>query len=127
MEETVGELSYSARKIFENLKPYFPSDPWNNPCWKPEGLVNSNGWHDLRKREDRERLIDQEKQSLGYQVFIEATLYRKNHGCVPRGELGWMTDFEHHHIARSMQHGAELLLLLLDLDFQIQTLDLLEI
>lgn len=124
MAQDVQELSPDAKKIFGNLKPYFPSDPWGNSCWDPSGLVFNNIWYDLRNSEARNRLIDQEKQTIGYQVQIEASLYVKKNNCVSNGELGWMTNFTYHHFSRSVQHNAELLLLLLDLDFQIETLDI---
>lgn len=116
-------LSLKAQKIFKQIILYYPPDPWNNLRWTDEGKVWSNGWHDLRKGKDRNYLIEHQKQFIGYQIQIEASSYKQKHKCVPRGELGWMVDFTRHHFPQSTQYSVELLLLLLDLDFQIETLD----
>ena len=123
------KLNPNAQKIFENLKPYFPPNPWKKPCWEPEGRVCPSGntiWYDLRKSADRNKLIDQERETIGHQTQIAASIHQQNNKCVPNGELGWLKDFTFQHFPRSMQHGVELLLLLLDLDFQIETGDIVE-
>ena len=79
-----------------------------------------NVWHDLRKYETRRRLIGEQISILGAWVELCAEMHRKDR------KDGTLRGFTQQHFTRSMQHRAELLLLLRDLDFQIETLDLVE-
>ena len=112
-------LSPKAREIFGKLKSYFPPDPWKNPHWKEEGLVHDNRWFDLRKKADRELLEEQKKSFIGYTVMLAASRYRKRN----RGSL---SGFDRERYSRMTQHEAEILLLLQDLSFKIETMDIVD-
>jgi len=111
-------FSANAIKIFEKIQPYFPPDPWSNPQWIQEGRVKDNEWYDLRKSDDRSRLIEAERSALGHMAQIKAVAHREKHGSL-RG-------FAKKRFSRAIQHQVELLLLLEDLDFQIESLDFVE-
>jgi hypothetical protein len=115
------QLSPNAQKIFEKLKPYYPPDPWDKPQWFPEGIVHEIGSprYDLRKSADRQKLIDWVLHMLGVIVETDASIYaKKRHGS--------LKGFTRTHFSRMLQHEAEFLLILRDLDFQIETMDLVE-
>ncbi len=126
MGRDVIELSRNAKKIFENLKPYFPPDSFGNMSWKPEGIVHSNIWHDLRSAAGRQKLARQIKDAISYDAEIQASIYKDTHKCESRGELNWLEGFTLAHFTKGMQHNLELLLILNDLDFQIETMDFAE-
>ena len=113
------ELSPHAKVKFDRLKPFFPPDPWDKPRWQEEGLVFSNGWLDLRKSADRKKLEEQLLRFIGHAAKTAASLYRNK-------RAGSLEGFEHEHYGPVIQQKAELLLLLDDLDFQIETYDLVE-
>jgi hypothetical protein len=111
-------LTPNARKIFEKLKPFFPPDPWKKPNWFEDGTVRDNGLFDLRKSQDRTRLIETSKSTLGSFVELQAIIYQKKNGT--------LEGFEVDHFGQMIKKEAELLLLLNDLDFQIETADLID-
>ncbi|TSC83248.1 MAG: hypothetical protein G01um101419_78 [Parcubacteria group bacterium Gr01-1014_19] len=116
------KFSPAAKKIFAKLKPFFPPSPWKTPHWKKEGVVIDNWTYDLRKHADRERLEKDKRNSIGYSVYMAASQYRdknKSLNGFATGNIGggW---------ASMIQKNAELLLILNDLDFQIETMDLME-
>ncbi len=115
MNTDCTELSTPAQEIFAKLKPYYPLGPFKEGQWIAEGKIYDNGWYDLRKSLDRQRLMEQKKNFIGYLVELEASRYWKKNGS--------LSDFTAHHFTRHMQETAELLMLLTDLDFQIETLD----
>ena len=112
------KFSPKAQEIFNKLKEHYPPDPWEQPNWKEEGLVYANGWLDLRKAADRKKLMEKQKSFIGYLAELAADAYRRKHGsldgfnCVAYGQGARKT--------------AEQLLLLNDLDFQVETMDLVE-
>lgn len=112
-------LSKNAQLIFERITRHFPPDPWKKPQWEPEGRVHDNIWLDLRKSADRRKLMDQIKSQFGYLIGLKAGMYRKEHGGSLRG-------FRQVRLTPHDRDRAELLLLLEDLDFQIETGDLIE-
>ncbi len=112
-------LSDGASQIFRKLEPHFPPDPWNKPQWEAEGIVSNNGKFDLRKSFDRDRLERQVRSTIASFVEVKAGVYTKEHG----GSLG---GFEIDHFGPMIRQKMELLLILRDLDFQIETGDLLE-
>ncbi len=118
MATDCGQLSRNARKIFRKFKAYYPPDPWKNPQWIEEGKVYDNGWHDLRTSIHRDKLIERRLLSLGNWVRLVASMYRKKQGT--------LKGFTSEHFTKGMQRDAEVLLLLEDLDFQIETLDIVE-
>jgi hypothetical protein len=113
------QLSPKAKEIFKKLEPFFPPDPWKKPCWEEEGVVTHNGRYDLRKAADRKKLEDWNKSFVGYILVLQASMYRDSHG-------GLLIGFDREHITPHMQNVAELLLILQDLDFQIETGDLMD-
>ena len=116
---TDGEkLSPKAQMIFKSLEPFFPPDPWKKPRWEAEGRVFDNGWFDLRKRADRTRLAENQKSFLGYLVEMEA-IHQKT-------LTGSLEGFTKMHFTRVMQMCAEIVILLNDLDFQIETGDVVD-
>jgi len=118
MNTDCGALSSSAKKIFARIKPFFPPDPWKNQMWADDGRVNTNGWYDLRKSADRKRLMEEKKNFLGYLVESEANMFLEVIGSLERFTSCQFTEM--------MKREAQLLLLLRDLDFQIETMDVVE-
>ena len=108
------KLSPNALKIFEKIKTYYPPDPWKNLQWKEEGLVYDNGWHDLRKGDDRGKLIGRWEHTIGSTIVMFASQNKNKK------------------LTRSVFHfkmskrWIEIAVLLKELDFQIETLDLVE-
>ncbi|MBX4205394.1 MAG: hypothetical protein KW788_04410 [Candidatus Doudnabacteria bacterium] len=111
-------LSTNARAIFEKLKVHFPPDPWHWPMWNEEGLVEDNGRFDLRTSADRQRLIDRKKMTLSSFVENSASVYMRRKGS--------LDGFEIEHFGLMIKNEVELLLILYDLDFQIETGDLVD-
>ena len=111
-------LSENAQGIFKLLEAHFPPDPWKKPQWTVEGKVFDNGWFDLRKGEDRKRLTEKKKNFLGYLVEIEASRHRKDNGR--------LDGFTNQCFTEIMRKHAEILLILNDLDFQIETGDIVD-
>lgn len=118
MARDCEELSPNARKLFDQIKAYFPLDPWLKPQSTEDGKVFENIWYDLRKSSDRDLLAGKKRNLLGVLVELSAIEYKKQYGSL----LG----FANRHLNPLIAYIAELLLLLTDLDFQIETLDLVE-
>jgi hypothetical protein len=118
MNTDCKRLSKNAREIFVKLGRFYPADPWNKPRWLKVGRIHDNGWYDLRKSTDRNRLIEKTERALGYSVKIAASIHKKKYGS--------MRGFTTACFSKMMQHQAELLLILEDLDFQIETQDLID-
>ena len=114
-----AKLSPNALRIFKKTKKYYPPDPWGNPRWIVDGRVYINGWLDLCKSEDRKSLMEAKKSLLGHVVELEASSYRNKNGS--------LKGFNRQCFPRIIQDVAELLLLLNDLDFQIETMDIVEV
>ncbi len=114
------KFSDNAQKIFEKLQPFFPLDPWQEPQWTAAGKVRplASTWYDLRKSSDRRRLEKETITKLGQFAQIQAHIHKE--------ECGSLKGFTHRCFPRSMQNIAELLLILEELDFQIETLDIVE-
>ncbi len=112
------KLSPKAVNIFEKLKPFFPPDPWKKPQWIEGGRVFDNGEFDLRNSTDRDKLIDKTKMMLGSHIELAANIYHRN--------TKTLEGFEIEHFGKAIRHTAELLLILNELDFQIETMDLFE-
>lgn len=117
MTRDVDVLSPKAQVIFAKLELYFPPDPWKNPRWLPEGIVKDNWVYDLRKNADRKRLETWENSMIGYSVKTQASMYRDKH----QGSLDGFTDTT---FPRSIRRHVEVLLIVSDLDFQIETGDI---
>ena len=66
---------------------------------------------------DRKRLEAWEKSMIGYLVEIQASMYRDKHS----GSLDGFTNVT---FPRTIQRHAEILLIVTDLDFQIETGDI---
>lgn len=118
MARDCEKLSPKALEIFGKLKPHFPPDPWKKPQWFEDGRVYRNGSFDLRKSSDRQRLERDIQMFVGYLVGIAASSYRRKNGS--------LEGFAIEHLGDLNKAAAELLLLLQDLDFQIETADLIE-
>lgn len=110
------KLSPNAIKIFEQIKTFFSPDPWKNPQWSEDGEVYDNGWHDLRKAEDRDKLIKKYEHIIGHVIVLSAR------NKMERGEVFTKSVFNF----RASKRWIEIAGLLYDLDFQIETLDLIE-
>ena len=111
-------LTPSAQKIFETLKPHFPPNPWGRPQWQKEGIVIDNWTYDLRKAADRTRLIDWTIRLIGPAVELEARMLEKE-----KGSIDTLTE---HKFNDHIRHLAKLLLILRELDFQIETQDIVD-
>lgn len=108
------QLSLSARMIFEKITEYYPNDPWNNMQWSSVGSVNDNGWYDLRKSKDRSKLIERYQHMIGYTIVMFAKGARDKGQNITPSVFHWSLS----------KRWIELAVLLLELDFQIETLDL---
>jgi hypothetical protein len=111
-------LSPNAQEIFNKLKPFFPPDSWKTPHWEECGIVTDNGTFDLRKADDRKKLTDRTEMTLGSFVEIVAKGYLDKNAT--------LEGFEHHHFGPLFKSKVELLFILNDLDFQIETGDLVD-
>jgi hypothetical protein len=118
MSRDCKRLSPAAREIFKKLEPFFPPDPWKKPLWVKSGRVYSNGWHDLKLAADRKKLLESNKSFMGYCIQGKASSFRDKHGS--------LEGFADEPISKMVAHNALLQLLLEDLDFQIETMDLVE-
>ncbi len=118
MARDCEQFSPNAQTIFRKLEPFFRPDPWNKPRWTKEGEIFDNGWFDLRKGADRERLATKNKVHIGHLVEMEASMCRK--------DTGSLSDFTRRHFTQQIQICAAILLILSDLDFQIETMDIVE-
>lgn len=113
------ELSPNARKIFDKIKTYYPPNPWGKPRWKEDGLVqdySNTTWYDLRKFEDRHKLIDDYTSDIGRSVILEYGSLRRE------GKEIRACDFN----LKACERWIDLVVLLEELDFQIETMDLME-
>ena len=108
------KLSPDALKIFEEIKTYYPLNPWATPQWKEEGLVYDNGWHDLRKAEDRDRLIKKFEHIVGHVIIISARSRKDRNQKLTKSVFNF----------RAEKRWIEVAVLLYELDFQIETMDL---
>lgn len=113
------KLSPAALQIFEKLKPFFPPNPWNRPTWNEVGTVEDNGLFDLRKSNDRNKLIERTRSTLGSFVEVTASGYKKRNGS--------FEGFEIDHFGPMIKNKVEMLFILNDLDFQIETMDLVDV
>ena len=120
------KLSPNAKKIFDKIKDYFPPDPWQNPRWTEDGKVNDNGWHDLKKSEDRDRLINRYRNYIGSSIVlsIRADLDHRG-GSIDYDKIQKVV--EGCYISLNTRSRFICLVVLLEeLDFQIETMDLVE-
>lgn len=111
------KLSPNALKIFEKIKACYPPDSWDNPQWTEDGKVFDNGWHDLRKSEIRNKLIHRHEHFVGHHIFSAFKLAKEKQqeltGC-------WALNIQ------TFKRWLEIIDLLYELDFQIETYDLVE-
>ncbi len=118
MARDVETLSPKAAAIFAKLKLFYPVGAFNMIQWEEVGRVHNNGWYDLRLHAERERLEKNRLSMIGYLVRAEASMFVKTHGS--------LDDFTRHHFTTHMKELAEQLLILDELSFQIETLDICE-
>ncbi len=109
------KLTENAKKIFKKLEPFFPPDPWHRPMWHEGGVVESNGLYDLRKSRDRNGLIEKTISTIGSFVENKANVHQKQNKS--------LDGFEIAHFGPMIKERVELLFILRELDFQIETLD----
>lgn len=110
------ELTPNARRIFGQITAYYPPDPWKNPRWTDNGRVNNNGWHDLRNKNDREKLVKWYEHLIGSTVVSSARNAKDKHQELTHSVLN----------LQMSRRWIELAILLHELDFQIETLDQVE-
>ena len=110
------ELTPNARKIFDEIKAYYPPDSWKNPRCTDNGRVSDNGWHDLRNKADRDKLIRFYQHLIGSTVVLSACSARDKHQKLTNSLLN----------LKMSRRWIELAILLHELDFQIETLDQVE-
>ena len=107
------KLSADALNIFEQIKVYYPPNPWNKPRWTKNGKVNDNVWRDLRKKEDRAKLIAWYENLIGRAIVSRAGTLRNRREKLTRSVFNF----------KLCKKWIELATLLHELDFQIETLD----
>lgn len=110
------QLTPNARRIFEQIKAYYQPDPWKNPQWTEDCTVYDNGWHDLRKKADREKLVKWYEGLIGSTVVSSARNAKDKHQRLTRSMFN----------LKMCRKWIELATLLYELDFQIETLDMME-
>lgn len=118
MARDCEKLSTGALEIFKKLEPFFPPDPWKNPQWKEEGVVISNWTYDLRKHADRERLEIWTQRRIGSSIRTTAGVLKAKEGS--------LESFTEQKFGEYIKKLVELLLILDDLSFQIETQDILD-
>lgn len=110
------ELSPNARKIFERIKEYYPLDPWGKQQWSEEGTVTDNGVFDLKKAEDRSKLISRYESLIGSTIVMFAKSESDTGNKITRKVFHF----------KMSKKWIELAVLLHELDFQIETMDLVD-
>ena len=110
------KLSPKALKIFKQIKTYFPLDPWSKPQWVKEGGLYNNGRYDLRKKNDRQRLIKWHEGLIGSTIVLFARSARDSGNKLTRSVFHF----------KGCKKWIELTILLYELDFQIETLDFID-
>ena len=110
------ELSPNARKIFEKITTYYSPDPWGHPQWTEEGKVFDNGWHDLRLAKDRDKLIKWHEYLIWHHLVEAARTINDKKLKLTRTVFNF----------KMSKRWIELTVLLYELCFQIETLDLVE-
>lgn len=116
VKDEVKDLTPNSLEIFEKIKEHYPPDPWKNPQWTAEGKVYDNGWRDLRVKKDRAFLIN------WYEHLLGSTIVTFTQGKVRKGKKLTKSDFN----IKMFRKWIELVVWLRDLDFQIETMDLVE-
>lgn len=112
-------LSPKAQAIFDKLQPFFPPDSFGNVCWEREGVVIQNAKRlDLRDKDVRRSLENHYQQIVGSTVSLQAKAFRKKKGS--------LAEFAFERYPTMIIDWLEILLILDELDFQIETLDLVE-
>ena len=111
-------LSKNARAIFAKFERFYPPNPWKAPQWKKVGKVYDNGWYDLRKAADRTRLEKWNTELIGVMMVTQASSYKTKKGSLGR--------FNKEHIPMSINRYVEVVLIIRELDFQIETQDLID-
>ena len=112
------KLSPNAETIFKKLEQFFPPDPWDNPNWLPEGIVRDNGMFDLRKSVDRNKLEEKTRISIAGFVEVSAGVFLTKNKS--------LEGFEVAHFGLAIKKQIELIFILRELDFQIETMDLID-
>ncbi len=112
-------LSPKAQEIFAKLRPYLPDQPFGRKGWREEGIVCDEGDFDLRKAEDRKRFEEERKGYIAHHMLLLASEHEKAHGSLDTFQLG-------DGLGALVRQHLEVLLILTELDFQIETLDLVE-
>lgn len=110
------KLSPNALKIFEKIKVCYPPDPWKAPQWTEYGTVYDNGWHDLRKSEDRNKLMERYTSAIGRIILMTARISRDQSKELRGCDIN----------LKMCERWIDLVILLEELDFQIETMDLVE-
>ena len=118
MARDCKKFSPKAQEIFNKLEQHFPPDPWKNSQWNGKGTLRDNGIYDLRKSADRMRLESDNKAFVGYWVALEAIRHIK--------EQGTLDAFTQVEVAGAFKKSVEILVILNELDFQIETMDIVE-
>lgn len=110
------KLSPNAQKIFNQIASHFPSNPWGRQMWSVDGIIEDNGVYDLRKGEDRGKLIARYESQIGNAVvlFARSRVYKKEE-LTPE-----VFSFN------LSKKWIEIAVLLYKLDFQIEIWDLME-
>lgn len=110
-------LSQNAQKIFGELKQYFPKNAYDRDVWIETGIIDDNGLFDLRRAQGRADLERKIKERIGDMVLTRVQRYIKekpDHG------------FDIEHFGAMICREAQILEILVRLDFQIETLDIVE-
>ncbi|MBX4190120.1 hypothetical protein KW791_02395 [Candidatus Parcubacteria bacterium] len=107
------KLTPNALKIFEKIKSLYPPDPWGHGQWEEEGRIYDNGWHDLRKEQDREKLIKWYAHMIGSSVITFAEAQQMKTGKFTKKSF---------HFKMSKEWILKALILR-ELDYQIETQD----
>ncbi len=114
------KLSKKSQDIFGKIAAFYPPGPFGHINVRQSGKIRDNSrWYDLKKSKHRKKRIEWVKGMIGYMVGLHADSYRKEHG-------GSLVGFGKKGNGRLVTRYAEELMLLEDLDFQIETGDLVD-
>lgn len=108
------KFSLEAQQIFQKIITHYSVNPWGTPQWTEDGSVFDNGWHDLKRKDHRDKLLK------WYECLVGTTVVSFARRAEKEGR-NFSDEFIN---LKMLQVWIDLALLIEELDFQIETLDL---
>lgn len=110
------KLTPNAQKIFEQIKEHYTPDSWNIQQWTEDGHIYDNGWKDLKKQEVRYKLMNFYENVIGSSVITSAEAEQRRAGKYGKKVFNF----------KMSKRWIDIVILLRALDFQIETMDLVD-